>query len=165
MEHNTITHIVVTDADIADLARRMFSEEVQGSRLDLLDYDHNPSRRSIWIPLAETRVQNEIDRRRGGGETVRYSRVADTEQIPFSPNPVLKPIQDQAAELFQDSGYTWTGGLFVRKISGEDIGEGEDLDFLYFQGRAADGSITWMDANGMDELGQDEVDGYLNGGR
>lgn len=46
-----------TRTERAAAARNAFAEAVQWSRLDLLDYDHNPARRKIW--------ERAIERERG----------------------------------------------------------------------------------------------------
>lgn len=159
---DTIRQIVVTDSDIKDLARWIFSQEVQGSRLDLTAYDTDLSRQKIWAVQAEARVSEEIARLRATGEVIDFQRVESTESIPFVVNPVIPSVKEQAAELFQDVNYDWTGALFVKEFKGEENGEFEDVEFLYFQGRNPAGDVVWMDANGMDELSQTEVDAFLN---
>lgn len=48
-----------TKTERAAVARNVFGEAVQWSRLDLLDYDHNPARRKAW--------ERVIERERGDG--------------------------------------------------------------------------------------------------
>lgn len=44
---------VKTKTERAAAARTAFAEAVQWSRLDLLDYDHNPARRKAWERVIE----------------------------------------------------------------------------------------------------------------
>lgn len=157
----TRRQIVVTDADIKDLARWLYAREVQDSKLDLMQYDGDPRQQKVWAEQAEKHVEGEITIRRAAGEAIEYHRVTNVPSIPFSVNPVIPTLRAQAAELFQDTAYTWTGATFLMEFKADEIGEDQDVAFLYFQGRDAAGDIVWMDANGMDELSQDDVDGFL----
>lgn len=44
-----VVTISLTTADLKQVARAMFSQQVQGSRLDLMAYDHDASRQRYWF--------------------------------------------------------------------------------------------------------------------
>lgn len=45
------------DDDIREVARHLFSMEVQGSRLDLMSYDTNKSQQKAWFKVAKHMVR------------------------------------------------------------------------------------------------------------
>lgn len=67
--------VTMTNEDMARLARQLYSNEVQGSRLDLMAYDTDRTRQAYWLAEAERRCDAEVARYQAAGQDVEYRRV------------------------------------------------------------------------------------------
>lgn len=68
--------IRVTESQVRDHARDLYSVEVQGSRLDLLQYDHDTTQQEFWFRRVQRQFLTEVNRMESAGQPVRYTYVA-----------------------------------------------------------------------------------------
>lgn len=76
----------------------------------------------------------------------------------------IATMKDRGERLAEGSGATWTGVTALRTVSAEDAGTDNDMELLYFQlaTSGGGGDIYWVDASGMDELSDEDMQEYLS---
>lgn len=68
--------IRVTESEVKAHARALYSVEVQGSRLDLAQYDLDATQQEFWFQRAQRQVLAEVNRMESAGQPIRYTYVA-----------------------------------------------------------------------------------------
>lgn len=73
-----------------------------------------------------------------------------------------KATKAAALAVAAERSAKWTGLMVLRTISAEELGDGQDLELMYFQldmdGR---GDLLWASEDGMDELEDEDMKQYM----